>query len=520
MLHKENLPKIILYVLLAVLLLILCSQFTYFVDDWHWGMDSRLSIFLDSFSNEENTLHYHNNGRYLGNALGFLCANHKLVRDLIMMAALWIIIVYTARIGHLIVDKDAPLFSADQIFMVFVCAAITLFTPKEIFRESVAWCSAFMNYVVPAALFLLCLYKLFKQQAEDKFDASFFLLPLISSLFMENLTIGNFLFILSLFIYRMIRKIKPSRNEWLYFLGTAIGLIIMFSDDGYRDIFSGDPDGSYWGAQTDSFSQMIHSGVTAFISFISVGTVRSTVVLTGFGAISCFSAVLLANDQSGRKLKKILIVFSILDILIAAYFLLRKLAPSWNAAYGYTGIIDASASLVFLLSFPLFGFLLPYHERQKEIIIFTWLFAACVTIPLFVAKPLSMRVFFPVDMFLLTLYSEIAFDNLQKIRQKYHFNIIRNLFPCVFVIFSLAWCYLFSIYAVISHYEHERIKYVRYQESLGNYETVFPKLPYEDYVIISYPWGETWQERYRKFYGLNTDMRFNIISFEEWKDLL
>ena len=61
---------------------------------------------------------------------------------------------------------------------------------------------------------------------------------------------------------------------------------------------------------------------------------------------------------------------------------------------------------------------------------------------------------------------------------------------------------------------------MRYQESLGFYDTIFPTLPYPDHVIVSYPWEDTWQERYKKFFGLNLDMRFNIVSFEEWKEQL
>ena len=110
--------------------------------------------------------------------------------------------------------------------------------------------------------------------------------------------------------------------------------------------------------------------------------------------------------------------------------------------------------------------------------------------------------------------------NLKEIEIKVSLNYSRNILPYVLGGFLLAWAYLFSIYAVINHYEQERIKYVRYQESIGNYEINFPKLPYEDYVIISYPWERTWQERYKKFYNLNLDTNFTIISFEEWKEQL
>ena len=123
-------------------------------------------------------------------------------------------------------------------------------------------------------------------------------------------------------------------------------------------------------------------------------------------------------------------------------------------------------------------------------------------------------------MFLLLLYSQITCINIKIVKNNISGSIDRSLFPYVISIFLAAWGYLFSVYAVIAHYEKERIKYVRYQESLGNYDTIFPTLPYEDYVIVSYPWEKTWQERYKKFNDLNLDMNFTIVSFEEWKKSL
>ena len=516
--QKEKLFRVLPLIALAVLLYILCSQLSYFADDWFWGTDSSFSSSFDSFSNPENPFHFYNNGRYFGNGLGFIAANHRLIRNLIMTAVLWTIITVTAKIS-LQTAETKKSETAAQNLMVFLCGTILLLCPKELFRESIGWSSAFMNYVVPSALYLICLNKIFSQKDKAKTDLLFFILPVLSAFFIENLSIGNTLFIGSWIIYRFIRKRKPTVNEWLYLAGSLIGLLLMFSDDGYRDILQGNPEQTYWGAETGSLMMMIETALTAFRNFISNAIVGWMVLLTAFGALSFMTAYLLTRDHADKK-GGFVMLLTLMDVLIAAYFLLRKMAPSWEAFFAYTRIIEAGMAALFLFSQPVIILLLPYSERQKEKLLFSWLFAAFITAPLTIAEPLSLRVFFPTMVFLLMLYSQITCINLQEISFNISARVYCKLLPYTAGIFLLGWGYLFSIYTVIAHYEQERIKYVRYQESLGFYDTVFPTLPYADYVIVSYPWERTWQERYKKFFDLNLDMNFTIISFEEWKESL
>ena len=507
-------------ILPAVFFLILCSRFSYFADDWHWGMDGRLSTFIDSLSNPENTLHYHNNGRYFGNFLGFVSANHRLFRNVLMTVVLWGICVMTARLGLLVASEESSFFTLKQSMMIFLCGTILLLTPKEIFRESISWSSAFMNYVVPTALYLCCFLRLFNHPDEEKKDWLLFLLPLLASFFMENLTVGNALFSILWLSLRLVRKKKVFAQDWFFLAGSLLGLVLMFTDDGYRQILTGNPEENYWGTQHGSITEMLQHAVHAFAYFIAGGTVGKTAALTAFGALSCTMAFLPEMKKPGSKKCALLFFLSVTDVLIALYFILRRAAPDWNVIFGHTVGLEAILSLFFLLSLLLFGVLLPFTEIQRLKLVTTWLFAACITAPLFTAEPLSMRVFFPTTVFLLLFYAQVASICLSKINRYFSVNAERLFLPYTLGAFLLVWGYLFSIYTVIDHYEQERIKYVRYQESLGNYEIDFPALPYSDHVIVSYPWGDTWQERYKKFFGLNLDTRFSIVSFDEWKENL
>ena len=515
--RKSVIPRILPSLLIAVLLFLLVSTFSYYSDDWFWGTDGRLSTFFDSFSNPENPFHFYNNGRYFGNGFGFLAANHRLLRDLIMTVTLWVIIVAAAGISLTTAETDrgsAPL----RNIMLLLCGTVLLLCPKELFRESVGWSVAFMNYVVPSALYLICLKRLYS--IKEKTDLTYFLLPLLSSFFIENLTIGNAIFIIIWLLYRFLTGRKPSKNEWLYLAGALIGLVLMLSDDGYRQILGGEQADTYWGAQTSSIGLMIGTAVRAFRNFIAGAVVGRMTAATIFGSVSLAAAYLLSRGALKGTKRTAVLLLSLMDILIALCFLLRKMSPSWEILPGHTLLIEAVLAFLYLASLPALILLLPYSANLKEKLIFTWIFAAVSTLPLTVAEPLAMREFFPTYVFLLLFYSQLACKNLKEISERFSIGTVRALLPYALGIFLSAWGYLFSIYAVISHYERERIKYVRYQESLGFYDTIFPTLPYPDHVIVSYPWEDTWQERYKKFFGLNLDMRFNIVSFEEWKEQL
>ena len=520
MTRKTKILQIGLLILPAVFLYILCSRFSYFADDWHWGMDGQLSTFIDSLSNPENTLHYHNNGRYFGNFLGFVAANHRLFRNVLMTVVLWGICVLTARLGLMAAFEKGNFFTPKQSMMTFLCGTVLLLTPKEIFRESIGWCSAFMNYVVPVSIYLCCFLRLFGHPDEEKKDWLLFLLPLLASFFMENLTVGNALFSVIWLCLRLVRKKKIYAQDWLFLAGSFLGLMLMFADDGYRQILTGNPEENYWGTQHGTMAEMLRHSVHAFAYFIAGGTVGKTAALTAFGAISCTAAFVVERKKLGTKRRVFLFFLSVMDFLIALYFILRRAVPEWNVLFDHTISLEAIFSLFFLLSLPLFGTFLPFTDGQRVKLVASWLFAACITAPLFVAEPLSMRVFFPTTVFLLLFYIQIASISLEKINRLFSASMERLLLPYVMGAFLLVWGYLFSIYAAIDHYEQERIKYVRYQESLGNYEIDFPALPYSDYVIVSYPWEDTWQERYKKFFDLNLDTRFSIVSFDEWKENL
>ncbi len=497
----------------AVMLFILCTQFPYFSDDWVWGSDSRISSFIDGLTNPENPFHYYNNGRYFGNGLGFIGANHFMIRNLIMTAALCLASAMLAGISAIAAEG-----AFDPPFAVLFTAVLLVFCPPDYFQHTISWNSAFMIYMVPSALYLLSLKKIFGQKADSRTDISFFLLPLLSAFFVENLTIGNLIFIVLLILYRFIRKTKPSVNEWLYLAGSLLGLALMFSDDGYRRIFNGTTAETYWVAETSSLSRMIETGLETYTYYIVSFVFRNNALMTFFGGTGIFLLCLLSGQPSGKN-RDLPRCLGLIEFLIGGYFLIKSHEPGWQLLFERTEMMEAVIAAVFLILMPVIFLLLPLSERKKELLIFSWIFAVCITAPLLVASPLSTRVFFPSYTFLLLVYCEtawICFSLIPVISKNASAGWMGITLAGVFLLF---WTFWFSIYAVINHYDKARVSYLRYQEEAGAYPILLPKLPYENYMIVSYPDTYIWEERFKRFHRLDLDTKYELISFEEWKAL-
>jgi len=55
------------------------------------------------------------------------------------------------------------------------------------------------------------------------------------------------------------------------------------------------------------------------------------------------------------------------------------------------------------------------------------------------------------------------------------------------------------------------------KQSLITTEIKIPVLPYEEYLWVSTPYqGTEWEERYKLFYQIDTNVKFITIPHEEW----
>ena len=495
--------RVVFYAALFLLLLILCTQFPYVSDDWAWGSkDSITSAF-----------HY-DNGRYLGNLLGFIAAKSRVFRCLYTAGILTAIVGLCVHLSHVNAGSHT------DIFLGLTAAILILTVSRNTFRQTIAWSSAFMNYGGPAVL-LLAAYALLHERARGKFNPLFFFLPFVMSLFIENVTIGNVLIIIAWIIYGFIRGRKPSVNEWLYFAGSLAGTAVMFSDPGYSAIIWNTSADSNWQAETSSLGAMITKALGTWENPIADLILAENIWLTVFLTL-CLGAMLIFALPNGKR--KFVMIAAYAWILGTTVFLfIRKLEPNWLPNLELVNAAVAVFILGYLLLIPVVIGCSELPGTVKEKSITTWTFTALLTLPVLVADPLNARVFFPMFILLTLLSLQLFAWTIAHVRESAPALCVRGRGAAVCmaaVILLVCWGHWFSVYAVLNHYDNERLKFVQIQEEEGIRPALLPRLPYADYLIADYPSTNEWMECYQRFYDINLDLKLNVCSFEEWMEMI
>lgn len=505
---KTQKQKALFFLIIFILLAVLAWQFPYLVDDWIWGQDARFSSFIKGFSDPEHRFHFYNNGRYLGNGLGWLAANHPICKCLIMAGTLCAILLLTVKL--VLLETSRELKENGRIFFLLVSMTgiLILLTPRRRFGESIAWSVAFMNYVVGAMMSLLSLWFLLSGNVSGWKCLFGFISAFLSCFFLENLTIGNMIFCAAWILYRRIRKKKITINVWFVTAGIFIGGILMLSDDGYRTIFSGTAEKEYWSAHASSVSDMFLSAYKALISQFSAHLLKENVLLVLLGLFTAFWLV------QQKPEKKTIIAFCGMSGA-SLYFLLRYIIPGWQGIYGFAGETDLLATLIYYITFLYIWIVCCTDQARKELVLVLFFYMCCTTAPLLVAAPLSPRVFMPTYCFQVVVFLAAAMEWIGKCKKE----SLRMLTPVCVCIFAVSYAYLFSVYSVIHHYDNERLKYLHAMDEAHEEEAWLPRLPYEEYLIISYPFDH-WQELYKPFYGIRPTLKLNICKFDNWQEYL
>ena len=521
---SQTIKKTIFWILLASLFFFLSSLFPYVSDDWVWGsVPFSLETFITSQTNSESPLSFYNNGRYIGNGLGFLAANIPFLRNLIMAGTLTGINLLIVVISGM---SDKPTSFSSFVFVGLLSSGLLLASPIDRFRQSVAWSSAFMIYVVAAFLCLADLWILLRESRNSDHLWSFpiaFFLPFLSSFFTENISIGFVLFSGVSILLCLIRKKRLSGEQLLFFFGTLTGTVLMLSDDGYRSIFNQN-EATYWSVKTGSILEMLRLSINTFQDVIVFDLLSVNAVLNLFIAGVCLILsrnFFLREPHNSRKTVLILTGNGIC-VLIALLGLFRELCPELVTTNLFPPFLATMTFFSWFGSLIFIIFSCVRNPFRKNRLMKLFLMLICITLPLLVAKPLSGRIFFPMavlqQLFCIELFKEIgltAFDNSQ-------LSSPHKLLPLLFsaVFFFSFYLGLAGVYSIIHHYDIERLKFIKNNEVNGIYYSELPKLPYESLLITSTPFGEGWEEYFRKANGFDEKMKFHIITFEEWMEIV
>lgn len=485
---KSCKKELIFYSLVFITTAVLCYLFPFTHDDWAWGSGFGIERLMTNFDNY--------NGRWFGNFTVLLLTRSNVLKTISMALCLTLLLWFINKL-----TKDNKL---NKWISLFLLAAI----PKFILRQGLVWTSGFANYVVSIVLVLIYIYmnrKLFEDKYEEVGKLKsilLFILGFITALFVEHVTI--YLLVLGIFVigYKYIKFKKISFSSIMYFIGSVLGTILMFSNSAYSNVASGND-----GYRSFGLSNFIGSSIKSFFNTISNELFLQNYVLNIVLSVCIliFLYKYLINNPNS-KFKKLIYLMVLVLVAFPIYALILKVTTV-PLFLKYTKYVSGLFSIIYFLC--IFASTLFISDKAKmKRIIFVLFSILMLTAPLFVVTPIGSRCFFP--MYILWIWVCVEYFDLVIVNKE-------NEFIKVILIGGIItfYVYLLLTYAYIFKVNLQRENYIK--DNLDKDYLVLPKLPYESYHWLGNPLNEEFETRFRSFYGINEDTELEFISLKEWK---
>lgn len=497
--------SIIFGVCLIIFLVLLCYTFPYSGDDWAWGSEigiERLNNFFAGY-----------NGRYLGNILVMILTRSHLFRTVIMALTLFGIIYLSYKYAN----KNNQTLKYLSVLCIFAI-------PKLVFRQSIVWTSGFTNYAISIFFILIYLYiirnifDLNQPTYSKKIYIFLLILGICNALFVEHITLYSIFLAIFVIIYSYIRFKKIYLAQVLYFIGSIVGAIIMFSNSAYSAIAnSKDNYRSIPSSETQGF---IQSAIDSYFNVIYKELFFNNIILNILITVSAIFIIYKYNNSkinikyNIRLIGNIIIIFF---ISYTTYSIVAQLNPSWNILLKYTKYFEGILSIIYYLFILTLILIFIKDNIKKQKMLFLLISIAALTAPLFVVKPIGSRCFLATYIIFILLINEFVNYIMDGIyNSKIESYIDKSLIGLI-IVFSI---YLLSIYGYISKVNNERIDYIKSEVQNGKKEIVLTKLPYESYLWTATPLkNDLWMERFKLFYGIPKDTNLKLISLKKWHNL-
>lgn len=494
---RERRELIIVSILFVITLGILVYLFPYSGDDWAWGSSIGVERLETGFKNY--------NGRYLGNLLVMLLTRSNILRVIVITLTLYGIVILASRFS------SAGKINNSNIYLAMV---LILFTPRDIWTQSVVWTAGYSNYVISVVLILIYFYyikKYFEQDSIEKNNKTsliIFFLGLITTLFMEHITLysvilGAFVIVFTKIKFKRIYSINIS-----YLLGTVIGTIIMFSNGAYRTIVEGNESYRSIPKSGGFIIEALKSYFTVVYKQLALNNVILNIILA-----TIIILIVIKNYKKLNQNKIKYIIYSNLIIIIGytTYGIIKSMNPEWSLFLKYTKYFEGIFSIVFYLALISFVFYFIEDKAKKIKLLFLLGSISILVGPLFVVKPIGPRCFFVTYViFNLIVLELFTYLNISK-----NISIMKVIFISII---SVQFVYMFSIYGYIYKINNERLVVVRTGIELEEKVIKIPELPYKKYVWTGDPFS-FWTDRFKLFYEIPKDVEIITVNLKEWNKI-
>lgn len=504
---RINKKTVAISLVLLIAFAFLVYLFPYSGDDWAWGSRIGVDRLKTKFDNY--------NGRYAGNLLVMALTRSKLLN------------MITISISLVCVCLFPKLFASSKSTTAYLFGTLLfLLIPNVMLVQSVVWTAGFSNYVPPILLtffYFILIRDLFEETAPTRYpwwlSGVTMLLGFFGALFMENVTLYNVAISGLILLYTLFKWKKLYWTSLWHFVGSVLGMVLMFSNRAYTSIANGDD-----GYRSSGLNGNLRETVVMQTKEIFNQFFRNNIFVLLIFSLLCVGVFLLwtktATNQKKKNFGLVLVGLNLVS-LFATYT--KNIFPYWSFAMGQenadtvTALLFAMIGCLYWVTGALLVLLFMNHKVLMHKTMLLVVSIPVLILPLAVVTPIGPRCFFP-PFFVLCGACVLLFVYLQE-SLSFGKNIRRTL-AVVFLAGSLAvlasWG---SIYGTIHTYDKMRIEYIRKQIDAGYTTVKVCWMPYTSYVWVGDPTEGIWAERYKLFYGIDENIQFEFVgipAFHEW----
>ena len=473
----------------------LAYLFPYTGDDWAWGSSiglERLKIFFAGY-----------NGRYVGNLIVLLLTRSKLL-DAAVMAASFALICFLSYAYSENRSKTSLLMAASLVFIM----------PKAMWAQIFPWTAGFTNYVLSGLISVA--YLVYAKDITGKTLSDYrdtwgrslwlFVIGFCGALFVESITVFHIALSAAVIAYMFLKFRTYRRGHMGFLLGTVAGTCAMFANSTYDRIATGE---DYYRHMPVGLRDTVYFALGQarnILNFILSDNMLFCVVVTVLLLMLAVWAV-----KKGKKWA-----------LLPAAFHLGSLLLLWreDAAVAWitgkfvfskliTNTIPIVAPLVYVFS--ILVMVLCFVEKGRRFRMLLPFYCAVVSLgPLLVVHPVGARCVF-IGYFFMIVFTVDLFGYVCKqtvSEGKWLNRILWLVVIAQFAVFA-------NIFYPIHHYDTLRLEYLGKQAAEGKKTVLMCDLPNREYLYDSLPDNDTLAQRYQLFYGLDTDLKFEFIPYEE-----
>ena len=438
---------------------VLSYFFVYVGDDWFWASNDAIELLKNGFR--------YYNGRFISNVI-IMILSRSLLLKCISYGLFTTLFLYLVK----------SVINKENKNILFLTVILFFMIDKNVLAQGYVWASGYVNFFISV---LLILY-IMRQNCEDKFkDMNFFMsfaLGLVSSLFLENVTLLLIAINIGLIIYSKIVKEKKYNIGFLS--GNVVGAIAMFYN--------------MFAFKTTVGEREIH--LTGLIETFSEKIVPYYFGKSMIITILLVSGIFLFIFFNRKKISKWNLW---LFLLVSLVYLLVNIF----VAMGYTiNLIFNSCLLVVYTIYSFINLIKVSDSKLRYRFIWYFILKVGYIAPLVFVDSLGPR---------LLLFPFII--DIMIILEIFNFYVKKRISKFIFG--TIAIIVIIMQYVIFYHcYKVANESYLYVNECIENNEMNIP-ISFENFIeryhFYYLPFAEYLQEYYIKFYDLETELEaFNI----------